>query len=80
MQFFLGYIFLAPLGWLILIIKHRDREKVKAIVKSDYDNRYSLVAGNFIFNFIIILFIILVIIMMLVAVLSPHFGEEVIEL
>jgi hypothetical protein len=70
-EILISYLFLTPLGWLILLIKYRNLKKVKAIVKSEYDDNYSLVAGNYLLNIVVIIFIVMIFVLMITAVISP---------
>ncbi len=59
MRILFRLLFLAPLGYLILLIKFRDVDKVHSIVESEYDDDYSNVAVNYLLSLIIFVLILL---------------------
>jgi hypothetical protein len=45
---FLSDLVCAPLGWLFLLVKFRDRKKMTEVKRTDYDGSYA-VAGRLVF-------------------------------
>ncbi|MDD2982584.1 MAG: hypothetical protein PHQ74_04270 [Crocinitomicaceae bacterium] len=76
MEILFAYLILNPLGWLILFIKYRNLKKVKAIVKSEYENEYALVAGNYLLNIFVVIFMIMIVAVMVTAAISPFLDQN----
>lgn len=76
MEYFFFDLLLSPFGWFILLIKYRDRKKIKAIIKSEYDDNYSNVAKSYIFSVLLLFFALLILILICVTLVKTFLGED----
>lgn len=67
------YILLSPIGWLILLVKYRDFDKLKSVVRSEYDNDYSNVARHYLLGSFLVIFAILILALIVSTVIKSIF-------
>ncbi|MCJ8291297.1 MAG: hypothetical protein MJK07_16100 [Flavobacteriales bacterium] len=70
MEFILADILLAPIGWLFLIIRYRDKKKVREILKNEYDGSYANAAKDTILNAFILCFGLMIIVLILITIVT----------
>lgn len=67
MESLIGDMFFAIAGWLYLLVKHRNFDKMRELVAKKYENRYALAGRDLILTSMLIVFAIMIFALMFIS-------------
>jgi hypothetical protein len=68
MEFILGDVLFAIVGWVYMLMKHRNFAQMRIVIKEKYENQYSSVGREILSNTFLIIFAIAIFALIIVTI------------
>ena len=75
MEFILGDVLFTIVGWVYMLIKHRNIAQMRIVIKEKYENQYSSVGREILFNTFLIIFAISIFALIIVTIVVSIFKK-----
>ena len=75
MEFILGDVLFTIVGWVYMLIKHRNIAQMRIVIKEKYENQYSSVGREILFNTFLIIFAISIFALIIVTTVVSIFKK-----